>query len=474
MFPLRQKTLSAPKRFFFLTFSVLLTNATAGFAQEKQARPETANLQIIQSWGWMVAQDKNVAGIELNEAELVLFLKGVSENFSNLPAPVNMQKAFPNLEHLAHARRTKHMRAITARNEAAAKEFFVSLKKNTNVVELPNGLCYEILKRGDGTFPKPTQTVNIHYLGHLTDGTEFAEFGPLDHILVTNHPVCRGWVDAMQKLDRGGRMKLCVPPPFSEAEAIPLGLQPGVARVYDVELFAIKDTSPDDLANATLPPAPESEPPLSDSFNSPQLIQAWGWSVVQQTGAAKFNFNSDQIAAFTKGLLAGIKEQPAPNDWTAIGPRVDRFVAEARAKVRATELQKRRDEADRFFTALKANTNVVQLPDGLRFEILRPGSGAFPKRGQIVVVNYTGRLIDGTVFDRTDNEPLNIEVGSVTPGFNEGIQKINKGGKIKLYIPSALGFSDVTVSSVISAIPAGSTLLYEIELLDIKDSLPGN
>ena len=86
-----------------------------------------------------------------------------------------------------------------------------------------------------------------------------------------------------------------------------------------------------------------------------------------------------------------------------------------------------------------------------------------------MLVEYTGRLIDGKVFDRTDNEPLHIEVGSAIPGWNEGIQKVGKGGRLKLYIPPALGYGDEDSSGVISSIPANSVLIYDIRLLDVHE-----
>jgi FKBP-type peptidyl-prolyl cis-trans isomerase len=56
------------------------------------------------------------------------------------------------------------------------------------------------------------------------------------------------------------------------------------------------------------------------------------------------------------------------------------------------------------------------------------------------------------------------------PGLNEGLQKINKDGEIKLYVPPALGYGDQDSSSVISSVPANSVLLYDIKMLDIQDA----
>jgi FKBP-type peptidyl-prolyl cis-trans isomerase len=110
----------------------------------------------------------------------------------------------------------------------------------------------------------------------------------------------------------------------------------------------------------------------------------------------------------------------------------------------------------------------------LRYEILKPGRGPHPKLGQIVRVDYSARLVDGTLFDQTYNEPLHIGVGSIIPGWNEGIQKISAGGRIKLYIPPSLGYGDEDMSGVVAPIPGGSTLIYDIQLLEIQDPLKEN
>jgi FKBP-type peptidyl-prolyl cis-trans isomerase len=94
---------------------------------------------------------------------------------------------------------------------------------------------------------------------------------------------------------------------------------------------------------------------------------------------------------------------------------------------------------------------------------LKQGDGTFPKGGDTVLVNYAGRLIDGSVFDKTMGDPLRVKVGSVITGWSEGVQKIGKGGKIRLYIPPALGYGEESVSGI----PSGSALIYEIELVDI-------
>ncbi len=460
-----------------LVAGVFILGCGTGFAGQETNRPAVpakvpafTDQQILETWGWVMAQQQDVAGIEITKPELAVFLKGFSDNLSGRPAPDDRQKIFPDVERLARARREKLVRATVQTNEAKAKAFFDALKQNPKVVGLTNGIQYEIIQPGTGRFPILPQTVNVHYTARLVDGTEFAQMGPIDLVLVTNRSVCPGWVAALQKLKPGGAMKLYIPPPLSEEEAFSLGIEPGSARVYEIELLAVQDTSPEDLANALVPPAPEPPPPPPSGCSERQIIETWGWNAGQQTGAAKYGLAPAELTWLTRGLAAGVQGRPAPYDLPLIYPEVKKFVVERREKARQAVRLQRLDEMNALFAALKKNTNVVELPDGLRYEIIKPGGGPFPKPGQIVVVDYSGRLINGSVFDQTYNEPLHIEVGSVIPGWNEGIQKINRGGKLKLYIPPDLGYGNEDHSGVVAPIPANSTLIYEIELLDIQDA----
>jgi FKBP-type peptidyl-prolyl cis-trans isomerase len=119
-----------------------------------------------------------------------------------------------------------------------------------------------------------------------------------------------------------------------------------------------------------------------------------------------------------------------------------------------------------FFNKLKENKAIVELPSGLRYEIVKPGDGPSPKATETVKVHYTGTLIDGSVFDSSvqRGEPAEFQLSEVIPGWTEGIQKMNKGGKIKLYVPPQLAYGD----DGRPGIPPGSTLIFDVELLDIK------
>lgn len=273
--------------------------------------------------------------------------------------------------------------------------------------------------------------------------------------------------EGLQQLAPGARARFYVPPALSAGEEARLGIAPGTATIYEVELLATHPTAADDLANALLPPAPEPPPPLASGAPESEVIATWGWVVAEKLGAAGFQLSDDEIGAFLEGLTAGIRGDAAPRVDPAI---VSRFVADARRRWHERIKRQRTDAMNALFAKLGRDPAVVTLPSGLRYEILRAGHTPPPRPGQIVVVDYVGRLLDGTVFDRTDNEPLHIQVGSVIAGFNEGIQQIGVGGRIRLFVPPSLGYGDEDMSGVVSKIPAYSTLIYEISLLRVDEA----
>ncbi|HEF8773099.1 FKBP-type peptidyl-prolyl cis-trans isomerase [Providencia manganoxydans] len=109
---------------------------------------------------------------------------------------------------------------------------------------------------------------------------------------------------------------------------------------------------------------------------------------------------------------------------------------------------------------------VVKTKSGLLYKIEKEGTGAKPKPEDTVVVNYKGMLTDGTEFDSSysRNEPLTIPLNSVIKGWTEGLVNVKKGGKIQLVIPADLAYGE----NGVPGIPANSTLVFDVELLDIK------
>ena len=118
---------------------------------------------------------------------------------------------------------------------------------------------------------------------------------------------------------------------------------------------------------------------------------------------------------------------------------------------------------------LKENSmreGVVVLPSGLQYEIMVAGRGAKPGPRDVVTTHYHGTLIDGSVFDSSVERraPASFPLDRVIYGWTEGLQLMSVGSKWKFFIPPNLAYGDRRIPGI----PANSTLIFEVELLDIE------
>lgn len=125
-----------------------------------------------------------------------------------------------------------------------------------------------------------------------------------------------------------------------------------------------------------------------------------------------------------------------------------------------------------IFSFIISNTmknEIITTPSGLKYYDLIIGEGNSPEKGDKVIVHYTGKLEDGTIFDSSKerNEPFtfSLGLGRVIKGWDEGLSTMNVGGKRTLIIPPDLGYGSKGAGG---AIPPNATLIFEVELLEIK------
>ncbi len=215
---------------------------------------------------------------------------------------------------------------------------------------------------------------------------------------------------------------------------------------------------------ATAPAAPAA--PAKPAYTDAQLIEEFGWFIGKRVGLTELEFTAEEVATLIKGLSLAASGKESPFELEKIGPAMDEFMQKKQQSYLGKLKNKNQGETAAYFTKLKENKAIVELPSGLRYEITKAGDGAAPKATETVKVHYTGTLIDGTVFDSSvqRGEPAEFPLDQVIPGWTEGIQKMNKGGKIKLYVPAHLAYGD----DGRPGIPPGSTLIFDVELLDIK------
>ncbi len=121
--------------------------------------------------------------------------------------------------------------------------------------------------------------------------------------------------------------------------------------------------------------------------------------------------------------------------------------------------------------AQNPDNDYLKTESGLQLKITNPGTGNFPAPGDMISAHYTGKLLDGTVFDSSvqRGQPFSFEIGTgqVIKGWDEGFLLLRKGAKATLIIPAELAYG----SRQMGVIPANSTLLFDVELVDIKPAL---
>lgn len=125
------------------------------------------------------------------------------------------------------------------------------------------------------------------------------------------------------------------------------------------------------------------------------------------------------------------------------------------------------EQGKAFLAKNKTRPEVKTTASGLQYEIITQGTGIKPTAADTFVCHYRGSLINGSEFDASYNrgEPLELPVTSVIPGWTEGLQLMPVGSKYKFYIPYTLAYGTQDRGP---ALPAGSTLIFEVELLDVK------
>lgn len=161
--------------------------------------------------------------------------------------------------------------------------------------------------------------------------------------------------------------------------------------------------------------------------------------------------------ALAAALVACADEAPEPEDTAELAEAI--APAPAPASLATT-----------YAPELNVNLDgMEETESGLRYEVLKAGTGAVVQPGQTAVVHYTGWLPDGTKFDssRDRGEPFGFPVGAgqVIQGWDEGVVGMAIGEERKLVIPPDLGYGPAGAGGVI---PPNATLVFDVELLEIE------
>ena len=173
-----------------------------------------------------------------------------------------------------------------------------------------------------------------------------------------------------------------------------------------------------------------------------------------------------ELDNFLAGFITAIKRDSAnlkmtPEEAeTFLRSYQQKIQVEMQAKA-AAELSETKSKGADFMAKNAVKEGVVTLESGLQIETLVEGTGKQPSTSDKVLVNYTGTLIDGTQFDANDS--IEFSLTGVVRGFSEGISNMKEGGSAIITMPSDMAYGDRAMGNI----PAGSTLQFKVDLLQI-------
>jgi FKBP-type peptidyl-prolyl cis-trans isomerase FklB len=208
---------------------------------------------------------------------------------------------------------------------------------------------------------------------------------------------------------------------------------------------------------------------MDNKNNIDRISYALGLSMgnnFRASGIEKINVQdfADGVAAVFDGLEPKMTYDEAKAEIQSFFGEMEKKQQEAAAKM--AEANSAAGEA--FLLENGKRVEVKTTPSGLQYEVLVDGDGPQPTAEDRVEVHYTGKLIDGTVFDSSVDRgmPATFGVTQVIPGWVEALQLMKAGSKWRLFIPSALAYGPQGAGGIIGP---NQTLIFDVELLKVLD-----
>lgn len=355
-----------------------------------------------------------------------------------------------------------------------------------------SGIEYRIIKEGKGRKAAINDMVYVHYTLLLEDSTlidSSFERGEPVSFKIGSGQVIKGWDIAMTLFAEGDQAILRIPPELGYGDQ-PMGNIPANSPlIFNVtiknvipapEPFTVKESQPIEQSTSGLrwtivkegkgkklesgmkvkvhytgffedmtlfDSSLERNQPIEITLGRGMVIKGWeeGLSYLREGDKARL-WIPYQLAYGEQG------RGPIPGRTDLI---FDVEVIEASDITRAKPYN-------------VAGKDTLTAESGLRYIIVSPGTGNYPANGDIVQVHYSGYLTDGTLFDSSveRDQPFQFVLGQgqVITGWDEGIALMQKGAKYRFIIPPDMAYGDRATGPI----PAGSTLIFDVELLEIE------
>ncbi len=217
---------------------------------------------------------------------------------------------------------------------------------------------------------------------------------------------------------------------------------------------------------ATPPRAASPAPPAAGAV-APSAAELHALGVLLSRQLGSFELSDSEFRSVAQGFADGFHHPGAVDQARAYVPQLQGL-----EQARAVIAEQREERAgERYLTRAAALPHAQKTASGMIYLPMAEGTGATPKMGDQVTVQYTGKLTDGSVFDSSSQHggSATFTLGRVIPCWNEGLQHMKVGGKARLVCPAALAYSSHGAGGVI---PPGATLDFEVQLMAVHAGSP--
>jgi FKBP-type peptidyl-prolyl cis-trans isomerase FkpA len=220
-------------------------------------------------------------------------------------------------------------------------------------------------------------------------------------------------------------------------------------------------------APTATPPHAASPAPPAGSAAAPTAAELHALGVLLSRQLGSFELSESEFRSVAQGFADGFQH---PDTVTPARAYVSQLQALEQARAAVAE-QREEHAGVRYVSRAAALPHARKTASGMVYLPLAQGSGATPKLGDQVTVQYTGKLTDGSVFDSSAEHggTATFTLGRVIPCWNEGLQLMKVGGRARLVCPSGLAYSTHGAGGVI---PPGATLDFDVQLLAVKAGPP--
>jgi len=209
-----------------------------------------------------------------------------------------------------------------------------------------------------------------------------------------------------------------------------------------------------------------NETPNNVPLNDESAKVSYGLGINIGTGLRAQGLQNINVDALSAGISDSINEKPLRISEDELNKAFASMQEQYKAE-QQVQAQQNLQSSKNFLDQNKKMEGVKTTATGLQYKVIKAGDGPLPKKDDTVVVQYRGKLADGTEFDSSyeRNEPAEFRVDQVIPGWTEALQLMPVGSKWELFIPADLAYGENSPSPVI---PPNSMLIFDVELLEIK------